>query len=76
MKKKYKLIKGQTLEFDFESKKEYTPSYYSYEQCSQIIHIDGETVTPLEGEVVSFKDGLIKVYAGMDLIARVKVAEE
>lgn len=75
MKKKYELIQGQTLEFEYESKKEYTATYYSYEKCSEIVHTDGSTLTPLDGEVVSFKDGMIKVYDGMDMIARLKVAE-
>ena len=71
----YKLIKGQTLTFDYESKKTYTDTYYSFEGCSNIVHKDDDVVTPLEGEIVTYKDGLIQVYSGMDLIARVKEIE-
>lgn len=68
----YQLIKGQTLTFDYENKKSYTTSYESYEGCSNVVHTDGQVVTPLEGATVTYKDGLIQVYDGMDLIARVK----
>lgn len=66
----YQLIKDQTLSLDYNNKEEYTDTYYALDQCNNIVHTDGETLTKLSGNAVTYKEGLIKVYSGADMIAR------
>lgn len=66
----YQLIKDQTLSLDYNNKEEYTDTYYALDQCNNIVHTDGETLTKLSGNAVIYKEGLIKVYSGADMIAR------
>lgn len=75
MTKTYQLISGQNIHFDYQEIESYFETYYSMSKCTNVIHTDGDVITPLEGDVVTYKDGWIKVYSGMDMIARVKEVE-